>query len=405
MKAKPVQRWYSREVTATGHLVDSGIMSDVLDKIIGLGGKFEITSFEMGKTNVDQTNVNIVVKCQSRKQLLHIVEQLHDLGCSTVDDKPVTLKKAAKNRVAPEGFYSTTNHQTHIRLDRRWYKVTNQRMDAVIAIRGNRIECVKLRDISRGDKIVCGLDGIRITPEFRHRDRKDFGFMSAEVSSEKKVQLAVAEVASMLANKRKKVAVVAGPVVIHTGAGEALCKLIRKGYIDVLLSGNALPVHDIEEALYGTSLGIDTKTGKAVEGGHRHHIRAINQVYKYGSIKKMVKARALQSGIMYTCTKYGVPYVLAASLRDDGPLPETISDMIKAQEAYSRAIKNTDLVIMLSSMLHSIATGNMLPGNIKTICVDINPSVVTKLADRGSKQAIGVVTDVGLFLNLLASKL
>jgi len=405
MKAKSAKRWYSREVTAKGHLVDSGIMSEVLDKIICLGGKFEIISFEMGKTNVDQTSAKIVVKCYSRKQLIHIVEQLHDLGCSTFDDKPATLKKAVKTRVAPEGFYSTTNHLTHVRLDRRWYKVTNQRMDAVIAVRGNRIECVKLRDIRRGDSIVCGLDGIRITPEFRQRERTDFEFMSADVSSEKKVELAVTEVASMLADKRMKVAVVAGPVVIHTGAGEALCKLIRKGYIDVLLSGNALPVHDIEQALYGTSLGIDTKTGKAVEGGHRHHIRAINQVYKYGSIKKMVNARALQSGIMYSCIKHKVPFVLAASLRDDGPLPETIPDMIKAQEAYSRAIKNVDLVIMLSTMLHSIATGNMLPGNVKTICVDINPSVVTKLADRGSKQAIGVVTDVGLFLNLLAAKL
>jgi len=385
--------------------VDSGIMSDILDRIIGLGGKFEIKSFEMGKTNVDQSQANIVIKCLSKSQLNHIVGQLHDLGCSIVDENPVTLKKATRNRVAPEGFYSTTNQITHILIDERWQKVNKQRMDAVIVVKGKKIECVKLRDIRRGDNIVCGLEGIRVTPEFRQRDRKDFEFMSAEVSSEKKVELAVAEVASMLKSKKMRVAVVAGPVVIHTGAGESLSKLIRKGYINVLLSGNALPVHDIEQALYGTSLGIDTKTGKAVEGGHKHHIRAINQVYKYGSVKKMVKAGALRSGVIYTCIKSNVPFILAGSLRDDGPLPETINDMIEAQKAYNRALEKIDLVIMLSSMLHSIATGNMLPATIKTICVDINPSVVTKLADRGSKQAIGVVTDVGLFLNLLASKL
>jgi len=385
--------------------VDSGIMSEVLDKIIGLGGKFEIKSFEMGKTNVDHSQANIVVKCRSKAKLNHIVGQLHDLGCFIVDESPATLKRAVRNRVAPEGFYSTTNHVTHVLSEGRWRKVYKQRMDAVIVAKKAMFECVKLRDIRRGDNIVCGLEGIRITPEFRQRDRKDFEFMSAEVSSEKKVELAVTEVASMLKSDKMKVAVVAGPVVIHTGAGESLCKLIRKGYIDVLLSGNALAVHDIEQALYGTSLGIDTKTGKAVEGGHKHHIRAINQVYKYGSIKKMVKAGALRSGVIYTCIKKKVPFVLAGSLRDDGPLPETINDMIKAQKAYSDALQNIDLVIMLSSMLHSIATGNMLPATIKTICVDINPSVVTKLADRGSKQAIGVVTDVGLFLNLLASKL
>jgi lysine-ketoglutarate reductase/saccharopine dehydrogenase-like protein (TIGR00300 family) len=405
MIAKPLKPWHTHEVKARGHLVDSGIMSNILDRIIGLGGKFEIKLFEMGKTNIDQSQANIVIKCRSKSQLNHIVEQLHDLGCSIVDEKPVTLKKAVRNRVAPEGFYSTTNHVTHVLIDGRWQKVSRQRMDAVIVVNGQKIKCVKLRDIHRGDNIVCGLEGIRITPEFRQRDRKDFEFMSAEVSSEKKVELAVAEVASMLKSKKTRVAVVAGPVVIHTGAGESLCKLIRKGFINVLLSGNALAVHDIEQALYGTSLGIDTQTGRAVEGGHKHHIRAINQVYKYGSINKMVKAGALRSGVIYTCVKNNVPFVLAGSLRDDGPLPETINDMIEAQEAYSRALAKIDLVIMLSSMLHSIATGNMLPATVKTICVDINPSVVTKLADRGSKQAIGVVTDVGLFLNLLASKL
>jgi len=405
MKALTNKRMYSREVTAGGHLVDSGIMSDILDKIIGSGGKFEITSFEMGKTNIDESVVRINVKVYSKNQLLYILEQLHDLGCLVVDNSSVTLYKAVKNSVAPDGFYSTTNHDTQIRLNGKWKKVHNQSMDAVIVIKKGRPECVKLRDIRKGDRIVCGLSGIKITPEFKQRDRKDFEFMSAEISSEKRVELAVAEVAALLKNNRKKVAVVAGPVIIHTGASQSLSKLIRKGFIDVLLSGNALAVHDIEQALYGTSLGVDTKTGKQVEGGHKNHIKAINQVYKHGSIKNMIKAGKLKSGIMHTCVTHNTPFVLAGSLRDDGPLPETINDMVQAQKAYARALKDVDLVIMLSTMLHSIATGNMIPGRIKAICVDINPSVVTKLADRGSKQTIGIVTDVGLFLKLLASKL
>ncbi|MCD6160996.1 MAG: TIGR00300 family protein [candidate division Zixibacteria bacterium] len=399
------KRWFSREVTAVGHIVDSGIMSNILDKIIGLGGKFEITSFMMGKTNVDESSVKINVAAPFNDQLDYIIEQLHSLGCLVVDDSPVLLKKAHRNMVAPEGFYSTTNHFTEIYLNSKWRKVHNQRMDAVIVVKKNRAESKKLRDIRQGDQIVCGLTGIKITPEFKQRDRKDFEFMSAEISSEKKVELAVDGVASLLKKNGKKTAVVAGPVVIHTGAAGALSKLIKKGYVQALLSGNALAVHDIEQALYGTSLGVDTNTGKQVEGGHKNHIMAINQVYKHGSIKKMVKAGALKSGIMHTCIKHNIPFVLAGSLRDDGPLPETINDMVKAQAAYSRALKSVDMVIMLSTMLHSIATGNMIPAWIKTICVDINPSVVTKLADRGSKQTIGIVTDVGLFLKLLASRL
>jgi len=397
--------WFSRRVAAQGHLVDSGIMSDILDKIIGLGAKFEIVAFEIGKTNVDQSHAIINVKARSPKALGHLLEQLHAIGCFAVDDNPVVLKRATRDGVAPDDFYSTTNHLTHILHQGRWKRASNQRMDTVIAVRNGRPLCIKLRGIRRGDLIACGLEGIRVTPEFRQRDRKDFSFMSAEVSSEKRIELAVAEVASLLLSNRKKTAIVAGPVVIHTGAGEALCKLLAKGYVEVLLSGNALAVHDIEQALYGTSLGVDLASGRPVEGGHKNHIRAINQVYRYGSIKKMVERGALRSGVMYTCVKNNVSYILAGSLRDDGPLPETINDMLEAQENYAKALKSIDLVIMLASMLHSIATGNMIPAWVKTICVDINPSVVTKLADRGSMQTIGIVTDVGLFLNMLAARL
>jgi len=278
-------------------------------------------------------------------------------------------------------------------------------MDAVIVVDNHSARCVKIRDLKKGMKVIVGLNGIRVTPQFKERGRSVFEFMSGDVSSEKKVELAVSEVAAMLKSKKYRTIVVAGPVVIHTGGTESLCSIIKGGYIHGLLAGNALAVHDIEQALYGTSLGVDTKTGKPVEEGHKNHMRAINAVYKYGGIKNMISKRALKSGVMYQLHKSKVPCALAGSLRDDGPLPETINDMIEAQAAYSKMIKDADIVLMLSTMLHAIATGNMLPSRVRTICVDINPSVVTKLADRGSAQAVGIVTDVGLFLHLLAGKL
>ncbi len=396
---------YTREVYAEGHLVDSGVMSSILDLIIRSGGQFHIKSFEMGQTNTDPTTTTIEVSASTPMLLEHIISQLHLHGCVIKEDSPIATKPAPKNSCAPDDFYSTTNHATEVRLNGSWTKVKDQRMDAAIVVNDRSARCVKIRDLKKGMNIVVGLKGIRVTPQFRERGRSVFEFMSGEVSSEKKVELAVSEVAAMLKSKKYRTIVVAGPVVVHTGGSESLCSIIKGGYVQGLLSGNALAVHDIEQALFGTSLGVDTKTGKPVEEGHKNHMRAINAVYKYGGIKNMIAERALKSGIMYQLHKSNVPYALAGSLRDDGPLPETINDMIAAQAAYSKQVRDADIVLMLSSMLHSIATGNMLPSRVRTICVDINPSVVTKLADRGSAQAVGIVTDVGLFLHLLAGKL
>ncbi len=399
------KKLYVREVCAEGHLVDSGVMSNILDLIIRSGGQFDIKSFEMGHTNVDKTRTTIEVSASTPMLLEHIISQLHLHGCVIKEDVSVSLKPAPKNSVAPDDFYSTTNHATEIRLNGGWHCARDQRMDAVIILNNGRPRCVKIRDLKKGMPVVTGISGIRVMPEFRERNRSVFEFMSGDVSSEKKVELAVGEVASMLKSRKYRTVVVAGPVVVHTGGSESLCTLIEAGYVQGLLSGNALAVHDIEQALYGTSLGVDTRTGKPVEEGHKNHMRAINEVFKYGDIRRMIDKKALESGIMYTLYKSNTPFVLAGSLRDDGPLPETINDMVEAQAAYARMLKKADMVIMLSTMLHSIATGNMLPSKVRTICVDINPSVVTKLADRGSAQAVGIVTDVGLFLNLLARKL
>jgi lysine-ketoglutarate reductase/saccharopine dehydrogenase-like protein (TIGR00300 family) len=282
-------------------------------------------------------------------------------------------------------------------------------MDAVIVVEGKKAACRKLRDVKTGEKIVCGHDGIRVTPEFKERDRFGFAFMSNDVSSERRVEGSVARIAQMIRDVKAgggRIAVVAGPVVVHTGGVEHFSSIIRGGFVDVLLAGNALAVHDIEYALSGTSLGIDLVAGAPAEQGHRNHMAAINPINRAGSIRAAVEQGVLKSGVMYECVKRGVDFVLAGSIRDDGPLPETVMDLVEAQERYAAALAdNVQLVLMLSSRLHSIGVGNMLPSWVRVVCVDINPAVVTKLSDRGSLQTVGVVTDVGLFLHRLAEAL
>ena len=392
-------------VQIEGHIVDSDILSEVFDLIIKAGGKFEIRDFAIGKTNVETSIAQLRITAPSKDKLNLLLNLLNAKGCFVVTERAATLKPSLKDQTVPDDFYSTTNFRTEIRLNGRWIKVANQRMDGVIIVSAGRATVHKLRGVKKGAAVVCGLDGVRVHPEFKSRERGDFSFMSNEVSSEKKVSLAVDKVADMIRHRKGKLVVVGGPVVIHTGAVESLCRMIRGGFIDGLLTGNALAVHDIENALFGTSLGVDTSAGTPVDQGHRNHMRAINQINLVGGIKNAVRRRTLRSGIMYELVKAKVPFVLAGSLRDDGPLPETITDMNEAQAAYAREIKDAEMVLMLSTMLHSIATGNMLPAWVKTVCVDINPSVVTKLADRGSAQALGIVTDVGLFCHLLADRL
>jgi lysine-ketoglutarate reductase/saccharopine dehydrogenase-like protein (TIGR00300 family) len=337
-----------------------------------------------------------------------MLEQLMDLGCSPLAPGDAVLKRVERDQCAPEDFYSTTNHRTMIRLNQEWMRVEEQRMDALIVVREGRAYCRRLRDIRAGDVVVTGMRGIRVIPESKERDRLEFAFMSNGISSERQVETAVRQTAALIRHTRglnQKVIVVAGPVVVHTGGAPPLAAMIREGYVQAVLSGNALGVHDIEAALFGTSLGVSQSDGRQEEHGHRNHMRAINTVYHCGGVRQAVESGRLRGGILYECVKAGVPFVLAGSLRDDGPLPETITDMNAAQDAYAAELKGAGLVLCLGSMLHSIATGNMLPSWVKIVCVDINPAVATKVSDRGTGQAVGVVTDVGLFLDLLAKTL
>jgi lysine-ketoglutarate reductase/saccharopine dehydrogenase-like protein (TIGR00300 family) len=325
-----------------------------------------------------------------------------------VDAGSAELKTVERDRCAPEDFYSTTNHRTQIRIEQDWLTVENQRMDAVIVVKDGRGFCRRLRDIKAGDQVVTGMRGIRVIPESKERDRLAFAFMANGVSSERQVETAVRQTVNLIRHMRaegKRVVVVAGPVVVHTGGVAGLSELIRHGYVQALLSGNALGVHDVEAALLGTSLGVRISDGRLEDHGHRNHMRAINAIYHAGGVRQAVESGKLQSGVLYECVKANIPFVLAGSLRDDGPLPETITDMNAAQDAYAEQLKGAGLVLCLGSMLHSIATGNMLPSWVKIVCVDINPAVATKVSDRGTGQAVGVITDVGLFLDLLARTL
>ncbi|NNE43361.1 MAG: TIGR00300 family protein [Gemmatimonadetes bacterium] len=398
------------KVRAEGHLIDSGTLSHIFEHITRAGASYETLRFDIGHSAEDMSTAILEVTAASDAALEELLADLVPLGAVAMDHGELRLEPAEKDGVVHDDFYSTTNHRTEVRVNGKWIPVEKQRMDSMIVVRDGRAVCTKLRSIKKGDPVVVGSDGIRVYPvgSTKEHAESDFGFMTNEVSSERVVGLVVDRIAKDVHKARRegtKVIVVAGPVVVHTGGVDPFVQLIRGGFVDAVLAGNALAVHDIERALYNTSLGIDATTGDGAPDGPRHHMRAINAIRRSGSIPEAVTDGTLKSGVMHALVESEVPFVLAGSLRDDGPLPEVITDMNEAQEAYSGYLQDASVVLILSTMLHGIAVGNMLASSALTVCVDINPAVVTKLADRGTAQAVGVVTDVGLFLSLLASRL
>jgi lysine-ketoglutarate reductase/saccharopine dehydrogenase-like protein (TIGR00300 family) len=395
-------------VAAEGHLIDSSLLTGIFDAVIERGGAFEVQAFDIGRTNDEFSRLTLKVSAPDAAALAALVDALIPLGCHVAEVHDAITRAVDRDGCAPEDFYSTTNQRTQVRIDGRWLDVDKQRMDAAIVVAAGRAACRKLRDLRTGDRVICGLDGIRVTPEFRDRERAEFGFMANDVSSERRVEVSAARIARMMREVKAaggRIVFVAGPVVIHTGGSAYFGRLVRAGFVDVLLAGNALAVHDAEQALFGTSLGVDLEAGAPVSGGHRHHMRAINAINRAGGLRAAVASGVLTSGVMAECVRAGIPFVLAGSVRDDGPLTDTVTDIVRAQEQYAAALENAGIVIVLSTMLHGIGVGNMLPAWVPVVCVDINPAVVTKLADRGSSQTIGLVTDVGLFLHQLAAQL
>ena len=399
---------YSEVVEAEGHLIDSQILNAVFDTVVKSNATFDVLKFDIGRSNDAPSFISMRISAPTEQILGQVLEELVALGCRLAEQHDALLRQADRDGCVPDDFYSTTNHRTHVRHRGQWIEVERQRMDAVIVVEQGRAICRKLRDVNTGDAVICGVGGVRVSPQFRDRDRLGFAFMTNEISSERRVEVGVSRIATLMREVKAeggRIAFVAGPVVVHTGGSAYFQELIRAGYVDVLLAGNALAVHDVEQALFGTSLGVDLDTGKAIEGGHRHHMRAINTICKAGGLKAAVEQGVLTSGVMYECIRHGVEYVLAGSIRDDGPLPDTIMDLREAQDRYAAELENVRLVLSLSTMLHGIGVGNMLPSWVKMVSVDINPAVVTKLADRGSSQTLGIVTDVGLFLHRLAQRL
>ena len=401
----------TREVKLSGHIIDSLTLPKTLDLIMDMGGDFEILDVNIGKQKKDVSHAKIRVIGDNESHLGEILDELSEIGAVISEIKEIELVPSQKDKTLPDDFYSTTNHPTSVRYDGKWIEVEDIEMDCMIVIdpKSKRALCRPIGQIEEGDLVAVGREGIKVEHPERPRGKKGvFEFMSSEASSEKPVRSIVKKIASEIREIKKrngKIAIVAGPAIVHTGSAPILARMIREGIIDVLFAGNALATHDIENDLYGTSLGICTKSGEAVVRGHRHHIYAINEINKAGSIKDAVEKGVLKSGIMYECVKNDAPFVLAGSIRDDGPLPDVITDTIQAQDEMRKYAQDVDMVIMIATMLHSIAVGNILPSYVKSICVDINPATVTKLADRGSAQVVGVVTDVGAFLPVLYESL
>ncbi|HEX4346193.1 MAG TPA: TIGR00300 family protein, partial [Vicinamibacterales bacterium] len=361
---------FSEVVEAEGHLIDSQILNTVFDTVVRRDASFDVLKFSIGKSNEEPSKISMRISAPTEQALGQVLAELVSLGCRLSDQQDALLREAEQDGCVPDDFYSTTNHRTTVRHKRKWIDVEHQRMDAVIVIDNGVASCRKLRDVKKCDRIVCGVGGIRVRPEFVDRDRQGFAFMTNEISSERRVEVGVARIAAMMREVKDaggRIAFVAGPVVVHTGGSAHFQELIRMGFVDVVLAGNALAVHDVEQALFGTSLGVDMNTGKAIEGGHRHHMRAINTICRAGGLRQAVEQGVLTSGVMYECITHNVEYVLAGSIRDDGPLPDTVMELKSAQDQYAAALTGVGLVLSLSTMLHGIGVGNMLPSWVKMV--------------------------------------
>ena len=400
-------RRHTARLVLTGHIIDSMILPQVMDMVMDLGGNFTIEELKVGQHKTDTSLCRMEIVATSAAQLDRIVRRARSLGATAESERPVRVERVGSEGVFPEGFYSTSNLPTEVLLDGRWVPVEKMEMDCAIAVdrKAGKAWCIVFQDAKPGMEVVTGHQGVRVTPLERSRQTEIFSFMGSEVSAEKPKKVLIGGIADEMRHIQAeggRILVVAGPAVVHTGAGVYLSRLIELGFVQVLFAGNALAVHDVESALFGTALGINIESGLAMEHGHEHHMRAINRVRAAGGLRQMVESGQLKSGVMKSAIDHGIEIVLAGSVRDDGPLPDVITDMVEAQRRMRAALGGVRMALMLSTMLHSIATGNMLPAAVRTVCVDINPAVVTKLADRGSWQSIGLVTDVESFLRELA---
>jgi lysine-ketoglutarate reductase/saccharopine dehydrogenase-like protein (TIGR00300 family) len=400
--------WYE-QVEVRGHIIDSLILPKVLDTITAAGGVFQIDSIAIGQGRHDPSFASIKVIAASDAQLQEILAQIADHGAVPTSSSDCRLVEADVAGAFPEAFYSSTNQRTEVRLEGKWVSVAQQEMDCGITVdaASGAARCVPMSEVELGMPIVVGHLGVRVFPLERASQGESFAFMNSAVSTEKPKGVVIRQIARHLFENHQgagKTLLVGGPAIVHTGSGELLCELIRDGYIHKLFAGNALATHDIEQALYGTSLGVNIREGNLADAGHEHHLRAINRIRRAGSIAAAVDQGILTSGIMYECVKHGVEFQLAGSIRDDGPLPDVVTDALENQRRMRASIADVSFCLMIATTLHSIAVGNLLPAWVNVVCVDINPSTVIKLNDRGSFQTVGLVTDVEPFLRSLVAE-
>ncbi|HEX5445691.1 MAG TPA: TIGR00300 family protein [Pirellulales bacterium] len=399
---------FVEDVQIAGHIIDSLILPKILDLITAAGGTFRMKRITIGQARSDPSFALVEVRADSEERLHEILDQIVDHGAVPTAQQDCQLVTADIDGAFPEGFYSSTNQRTEVRIGGAWIEVADQEMDCGVAVDGHSARCVPMSEVQRGAMFVVGHAGVRVFPEERLATHQGFEFMASGVSTEKPKGVAIRQIAhALFANRRDggRTLLVGGPAIVHTGSAEHLCRLIRGGYIDLLFAGNALATHDIEQAMFGTSLGVHLERGDITEAGHEHHLRAINRIRRAGGIRAAVDKGLLTSGVMYECVRHDVDFVLAGSIRDDGPLPEVITDALVAQREMRQKIQGVTYCLMVATTLHSIAVGNLLPAWVKVVCVDINPSTVIKLADRGSFQTVGLVTDVEPFLRSVVLEL
>ncbi|MDQ1395581.1 MAG: hypothetical protein QOG64_840 [Acidimicrobiaceae bacterium] len=396
-------------VSVEGHIIDSLILAKIMDVILAAGADYTMLEVDIGKTNTDASRARLEVRADDEDALASLLVELQIHGANRIGTTDAEIVAADRDGVLPAGFYATTNLPTCVRIGGRWVDVENAEMDCgLVILPDGRVRTTPMHRIRVGDRVVVGHEGTRVSPPEKPRGASPFEFMASEVSSEKPKGLLLDRVAERLVEAKAaggRILAVCGPAVIHTGAGPAVATLVREGWIDVLFAGNGFASHDIESNVMGTSLGVSVVEGIPAEGGHSNHLRVINEVRRYGSIAAAVEAGYIDGGVMYECVRREVPFVLGGSVRDDGPLPDVYANVVEAADAMRYLLPGVSVALMLASTLHAIATGNCLPADVETYCVDINQAVVTKLADRGSHQALGIVTDVGLFLSGLVEQL
>ena len=399
-------------VQISGHIIDSLILPKVLDLIVSLGAEFEILDIQVGHRRSDRSHARIKVEASSLDLLDTVLAKIREHGAlpEQVEEESLQLEAAPLDGVFPDRFYATTNLETWVRLEQQWIPVESIEMDCGIRIAAStrKAQCVPMHRVKKGDLVVVGQPGVKVVPLERQQPGAPFEFMASAVSTEQPKGLLIREIAESMQRVRRengRILVVAGPGLVHTGASKYLAELIENGYVQVLFAGNGLAVHDMESDLYGTSLGVYVDQKIRAAEGHEHHLWTINRIRKAGGIRHAVEQGLIRKGIFYSCVKNGVEFVLAGSIRDDGPLPDVITDTLQAQDIMREKARGVSFALMIATTLHAIATGNLLPASVKTVCVDINPAVVTKLADRGSSQTVGLVTDVGLFVHQLVRQL